>query len=157
MRMGVQDRDWFWDGRDGRIDRADAQTISVGAEPVSILNVPLAIACVSVVLVAAFWRFVMYAPDAVHPQQPAVPVAPVVPVPRVDSTQGPFVVRGSAATAVEKLRAPVALSRQETDPKAWARYYVMPDYCKVDWSMKCANQYIRARREFDALARGPSR
>jgi hypothetical protein len=84
--------------------------------------------------------------------QAVAAAAPAVLTPPDEPVKAP----AAAASSASALRPPLNLSAAEVARRkelAWARYYKRPQACEgnpsADQLIECANDFIRAKREFD--------
>jgi hypothetical protein len=159
--MGVQDRDWYRDmlARRTAIDAALYGARASGRASAWRWRVLAVVTLLALLAWSAYgylgWKYLSPppsppaeprpSPETLERQLTSPEPAPAAPVswsrlPRAASAPlrapPPAVApRGPSASAEEQ---------------AWSRFYVTPEHCKVDWSMQCANGYIKARRAFEA-------
>lgn len=159
--MSVQDRDWYRDmlARREAIDVALYGAKASNRASAWRWRVLAAVILLALVAWLAYgyssWKYL-----SPPPSPPAELRPPPETIERQLSSPGPEPAAPvswsrlpRAASAPLLAPAPAVAPRGALDSaeeRAWSRFYVKPEHCKADWSMKCANDYIKARRDFEA-------
>lgn len=172
--MGVQDRDWYWRGEHDEKRAFRSRERGWASHPVSIVLVVIVGAFVvwGIQVAVIEWRARVAAEQIIRAGNEAMRRSQI----QMQQAQREATARErhrlaaqGAARMQEAANARAIAERQQAreearraaadatarKDKAWASFYRKPAHCADTASVECANDYIRARRNFEAkYARG---
>jgi hypothetical protein len=158
--MGVQDRDWYWEGREGtrRAGKYSPLVFVLAALGVMAVAWIISLAVVQWRAEAAAESFMRSAQEAQRKALQAQHEAQALQARRQAQIQQQEAARLQAIA--ERRRGEdearrAAAAAVDRKARAWDKYYSPPPGCSDAATVECANSYIRAKRAFEErYARG---